>query len=571
MATLHFKGKALVENLHLGVPYHELIPARDKGLSPKASLNDNLIIGGDNLLGLKALLPSYHGKIKCIYIDPPYNIGTENWRYNDRVNSPMMREWLGKAVDREDLTRHDKWCCMMLPRLKLLRELLRDDGSIFVSIDDNEVHRLRCIMDEIFGEDNFLGSFVWEGTVKNDAHFISVGHDYVLCYARRIESLKANRTRWRVLKEGADEIQQMAQTFLKNRQNDFKAASLDLQNWFSQLDKKHKAFAHRHYKFIDAKGVYFPGDISWPGGGGPTYEVLHPDTGLPVKKPAGGWRFPKQRSMQQAILDGRVHFGPDETRVPNLKRYLADTDHQVLTSVFYRDRRAAHKDLVRIIPNVDFEYPKDEGVIRRLLEAVTSGDDIILDSFAGSGTTAHAVLALNDQDGGDRQFILIECEDYVDSITAERVRRVIKGVPSANDESVEVGLGGTFSYFELGKPLQRESLLRDKDLPSYERLASYIFFTATGQEFEPDKIDEGRWFIGNTPQVDVFLIYSSDIDKLKDLALVKSIAEGLTDSKRAKLVFAPAKYVDSDFLGRHNISFQQLPFEIYETVDRLEK
>lgn len=192
MATLQFKGKALVENLHLGVPYHELIPVRDKGLSPKASLNDNLIIGGDNLLGLKALLPSYHGKIKCIYIDPPYNIGTENWRYNDRVNSPMMQEWLGKSVDREDLTRHDKWCCMMLPRLKLLRELLRDDGSIFVSIDDNEVHRLRCLMDEVFGEDNFLGSFVWEGTVKNDAHFISVGHDYVLCYARRIESLKAN-------------------------------------------------------------------------------------------------------------------------------------------------------------------------------------------------------------------------------------------------------------------------------------------------------------------------------------------------------------------------------------------
>ena len=157
------------------------------------------------------------------------------------------------------------------------------------------------------------------------------------------------------------------------------------------------------------------------------------------------------------------------------------------------------------------------------------------------------------------------------SITAERVRRVIKGVPAANDESIEAGLGGTFSYFELGKPLQRESLLRDKDLPSYERLASYIFFTATGQEFEPDKIDEDRWFIGNTPQVDVFLIYSDDVDKLKDLALVKSMAEGLTDSKRAKLVFAPAKYVDSDFLGRHNISFQQLPFEIYETVDRLEK
>ena len=570
MPTLHFKGKTLVENLHLGVPYHELLPVRDKGLSQKATLKDNLIISGDNLLGLKALLPTYHSKVKCIYIDPPYNIGTENWRYNDRVNSPMMQEWFGKVVDREDLTRHDKWCCMMLPRLKLLRELLRDDGAILVSIDDNEVHRLRCLMDEIFGEDNFLGSFVWEGTVKNDAHFISVGHDYVLCYAKRIESLKSNRTRWRVLKEGVDEVQQKAQEFLENRQNDFDAASQDLRDWFSSIDKSHKAFAHRHYRCIDSKGVYFPGDISWPSGEGPTYEVLHPNTGRPVKVPATGWRFSKQETMQQAISDGRVHFGPDETRVPNLKRYLADTDHQVLTSVFYRDRRAAHKDLVHVLPDSDFEYPKDESIIRRLLEAITSGDDIILDSFAGSGTTAHAVLALNKQDGGNRRFILIECEDYVDSTTAERVRRVIKGVPAARDASLAAGLGGTFSYFELGNPLQRESLLRDKDLPSYERLASYIFFTATGQEFEPDKIDESRWFIGNTSYVDVFLIYSSDVETLKDLALVRSIAQELANSERRKLVFAPAKYVDSDFLGRHDISFQQLPFEIYEAVDRFE-
>lgn len=570
MPTLQFKGKTLVENLHLGVPYHELLPVRDKGLSQKATLKDNMIISGDNLLGLKALLPTYHGKVKCIYIDPPYNIGTENWRYNDRVNSPMMQEWFGKVVDREDLTRHDKWLCMMLPRLKLLRELLRDDGAILVSIDDNEVHRLRCLMDEIFGEDNFLGSFVWEGTVKNDAHFISVGHDYVLCYAKRIESLRANRTRWRVLKEGVDEVQQKAQEFLENRQNDFEAASQDLRSWFSSLDKGHKAFAHRHYRCIDSKGVYFPGDISWPSGEGPTYEVLHPDTGRPVKVPATGWRFSKQETMQQAISEGRVHFAPDETRVPNLKRYLADTDHQVLTSVFYRDRRAAHKDLVHVLPDADFEYPKDESIIRRLLEAVTSGDDIVLDSFAGSGTTAHAVLALNKQDGGNRRFILIECEDYIDSTTAERVRRVIKGVPSAKDESLEAGLGGTFSYFELGNPLQRESLLRDKDLPNYERLASYIFFTATGQEFEPDKIDESRWFIGSTSYVDVFLIYSSDVETLKDLALVKSIAQELVNSERSKFVFAPAKYVDSDFLGRHNISFQQLPFEIYEAVDRFE-
>src|SRR5438105_12039687 len=162
MPTLQFKGKPLVQNHHLVVPFSELEPMKSRGLSKGPSLHDNLIIEGDNLAALKALLPAYHGKVKCIYIDPPYNTGNEKWVYNDNVNSPMMQDWLGKVVDREDLTRHDKWCCMMMPRLKLLRELLRDDRAVFVSIDDNEVHRLRCLMDEVFGEENFVAQFVWK-------------------------------------------------------------------------------------------------------------------------------------------------------------------------------------------------------------------------------------------------------------------------------------------------------------------------------------------------------------------------------------------------------------------------
>ena len=316
MPSLHFKGKALVENFHLAAPHHALTAVRRNGLSRKPSLDDNLIIHGDNLLALKALLPAYHGRVKCVYIDPPYNIGSEGWAYNDNVNSPMMREWLGKVVDADDLTRHDKWCCMMLPRLKLLRELLRDDGAIFVSIDDNEGHRLRLLMDEVFGEDNFVGSFVWEGTGKNDARFISVGHDYVFCYARRMESLRANGNRWRVFKEGTEEIQRKAAEFVAKRDGNFETASDDLKAWFASLDKKHKAWAHRHYNWIDDKGVYFAGDVSWPGGGGPTYEVLHPKTGRPTKVPLGGWRFSKQESMIAAISAGRIHFGEDETRVP---------------------------------------------------------------------------------------------------------------------------------------------------------------------------------------------------------------------------------------------------------------
>ena len=194
MPSLQFKGKVFVENHHLAVPFHELQPVRAKGLSEKASLHDNLIVEGDNLASLKALLPIYHGKVKCIYIDPPYNTGNEGWAYNDKVNSPMMREWLGRVVDRDDLTRHDKWCCMMLPRLKLLRELLRDDGAIFVSIDDNEVHRLRSLMDEVFGEENFLATAIWQKVFspKNTAKHFSEDHDFILIYARNIEEWTPN-------------------------------------------------------------------------------------------------------------------------------------------------------------------------------------------------------------------------------------------------------------------------------------------------------------------------------------------------------------------------------------------
>ena len=189
MPTLHFKGKPLVQNHHLVVPFSELEAVKSRGVGKSPSLHDNLIIEGDNLKALKALLPAFHGKVKCIYIDPPYNTGNEGWIYNDKVNSPMIRDWLGKTVDRDDLTRHDKWCCMMLPRLKLLRELLTDDGAIFVSIDDNEVHHLRCLMDEVFGEENFVATVIWQKVFapKNTAKYFSEDHDFVVVYARSLE------------------------------------------------------------------------------------------------------------------------------------------------------------------------------------------------------------------------------------------------------------------------------------------------------------------------------------------------------------------------------------------------
>src|SRR6266581_7824718 len=191
MPSLQFKGKVFVQNHHLAVPFHALDPIKAKGLSKTPSLHDNLIIQGDNLAALKALMPTYHGKVKCIYIDPPYNTGNEGWVYNDNVNSPMMVDWLGKAVDREDLTRHDKWLCMMMPRLKLLREFLTDDGVIFVSIDEFEIHRLRCLMDEVFGEENLLATFVRKRRLSTGMRDqpVSPDHEYAVAYAREIENL----------------------------------------------------------------------------------------------------------------------------------------------------------------------------------------------------------------------------------------------------------------------------------------------------------------------------------------------------------------------------------------------
>ena len=215
-----------------------------------------------------------------------------------------------------------------------------------------------------------------------------------------------------------------------------------------------------------------------------------------------------------------------------------------------------------------FITPKPSSLIKRILQIATDKDSIVLDSFAGSGTTAHAVLALNKEDGGHRRFVLVECEDYADSLTAERVRRVAGGVPSAKDASLKAGLGGAFSYFRLGRPLRQQSILDGSNLPSYEKLAAYVFFTATGEEFEPEKTSKETWFIGRSRLYDVFLIYEADVDRLKDMALTLDVARKLPRSERSRLVFAPTKYLDQEFLHRYRITFQQLPFQIYEAFEK---
>ena len=567
MPTLEFKGKQHIYAHHLTVPYRPLVPDPDRSLNP-AGADDNLIIHGDNLHALKALLPRFAGRVKCIYIDPPYNTGNEGWIYNDNVNSPLMREWIKSngPVDGEDLERHDKWLCMMWPRLHLLKELLSDDGVIFVSIDDNEQHHLRMLMDEIFGEANFIGSFVWEGTAKNDARFISTGHDYVEAYASDFAQMKINTKRWRVMKEGIDAIYERVKSLREEQGDDFLAVSQGLQEWYKSLGRNHKSWQHRHYSWVDDRGVYFPGDISWPGGGGPRYEVLHPDTGRAVTVPARGWVFPRQETMEEAIKSNRVHFAANENGVPNLKRYLHETDQQVLTSVFYQDRRAAHQNLSRILDSGVFQHPKDDRIIARLLEVVTSDHDIILDSFAGSGTTAQAVLALNKEDGGNRKFILVECEDYADTITAERVRRVINGVSGAMDPALKEGLGGSFTYSTLGDPIDVEGMLTGQALPDYAELAAYLLNTATGLSANAAlqaQNDDGLFY--SNGDTDYYLLYRPDIEWLRsnEAILNEDQARRIHEKGRQAIVFASDKFMSQRFLNDLGMTFCQIPYEIH--------
>ena len=558
MTALQFKGRVFVDNYHLAVPYHELTPVRSKGLSKPASLHDNLIVEGDNLAALKALLPVYHGKVKCIYIDPPYNTGNEGWAYNDRVNSPLMQDWLGKVVDREDLTRHDKWCCMMLPRLKLLRELLRDDGAIFVSIDDNEVHRLRCLMDEVFGEENFLAQLAVQTNPRGRSlrQDVAQTHEYVLMYARDAEVTEINRVpkAQRSIAEYDKEDDQGRYRLLRLRNTGVQA--------FNRKTRPN---------------LWFPIYVDPTTGNVSTKKTKSfPVEVLPVTNDGteGCWTWGRPKvDRERHLVVGRQARG--QWRIYR-KDYLEGDSLLTRAKSIFLDKDVNHEVGKEVLGDVfgraPFEYPKSTGLITRLINLVCREDDsIVLDSFAGSGTTAHAVLALNKEDGGDRRFILIECEDYVDTITAERVRRVVKGVPKAKDEALREGLGGTFSYFKLGRELRKESMLSPEKLPSYERLAPYIFFNATGEEFDASKMRRERWFIGRSRQYDVYLVYSEDFDTLKDLALTLDMARQFSRSrsKRERLVFAPMKYLDQEFLHQYRIKFQQLPFEIYEAVDQL--
>lgn len=562
MATLNFKGKPLVQNYHLQVKYHQLIPRKAKSLTKKVSLHDNLIIHGDNLKALKALIPTYAGKIKCIYIDPPYNTGNEKWAYNDNVNSPMMQEWLGKVVDKEDLTRHDKWLCMMMPRLKLLRELLSEDGAIFISIDDNEVHRLRALMDQVFGESHFVACISAKANPRGRQSDQNVAtlHDYCLCYAKNsaeleLSGLPLSDEQVAEFDQKDPELgwcrelglrQRGAASLREDRKDMFFPIFVNPSNGSVSLKQTAKHTLRIVPKKADGR------DSRWMWGP----EKVAKDIARVYARKVSGRKGSLQKQFDIFIKDPLVRQGEQRTAKPR-SMWL---DGEVNTE-------AGGKLLKLILGKKTLDYPKPVGLIRRVLQMASDKNSIVLDSFAGSGTGAHAVLALNKEDGGNRRFILVECEDYADKITAERVRRVIKGVPKAKDEALRKGLGGSFSYFDLGPPIEMESILSGDNFPSYKDLSRYVFYTATGEEFNPAAVNEKKSFIGESAKYLVYLFYKPDMDYLKATALTLDRANALGPyKKKRRLVFAPTKYLDQEHLDELRIDFAQLPFEIYQLV-----
>src|SRR3989344_4154036 len=456
MPILQFKGKTFVQNHHLPVPYHQLIPKPDKSMADKVSLNDNLIIHGDNLLALKSLLPTYAGKFKCIYIDPPYNTGNEGWVYNDKVNGPIIKEWIGQVVGKEgeDLVRHDKWLCMMAPRIKLLRELLRSDGVIFMSIGEEELASLKSLSDEVFGEENFISIVTRIAkTASNKGTYFAPSADFLVVYAKNKVFLPS--------------FQGEVDTSLYKKSDEKGQFRDDVALYQSALDSRPN---QRYYiECPDGSMVIPPGNV-FPEEKKDAAFVKPKDNNDKVWR----WSYQTYQENKNLLVFKETKTSPlldeDENKAKyNIytKSYLTERKksgtqpRNFLTD--FINRKSA--DFLKTI-GVKFDYGKPVELVSYLLSicGVESGD-IVLDSFAGSGTTAQAVLELNKEDGGNRKFILVEMEDYADTITAERVRRVIKGVPKAKNELVQKGLGGSFSFFELGDAIEMESLLSGEDLP----------------------------------------------------------------------------------------------------------
>lgn len=534
MPTLNWIGKEAVVNHDKEVPFRLLRKVKSASVGENSQ---NLIIHGDNLEALKALMPFYVGKIKCIYIDPPYNTGNESWVYNDKVNSPKIKKWLGKVVggESEDLCRHDKWLCMMYPRLKLLKDLLSNDGAIFISIDDNEHCNLKQAMDEIFGDENFVGTFT-VNTTPNARDYGHIGkmHEFCLFYAKDATLLKTN--------------------LLEDKEKTFKYS--DNVGGFNihPLYNSNVAFTNKnrpnlHYPF------YVHEDKIIKEFGDNFFEIsLTPDKNaievFPPKSVKEGaqfvWRWGKilaQKELNKEIIGYKN--GDGEYKIVQKMRNSEKLIRSILSEKDYTSRRGTSQ-LEEIFGTKTFSFPKPMDLVKTFIRVATDKDSIVLDSFAGSGTSGHAVLDLNKEDAGNRKFILVEMEDEISKkITAERIKRAI--------EKYDYKDG--FEYCELDKPLFDEAG-QIEETCEFDQFATYIYFTETQTNIDKSKIEKN--FIGEYSDTEFYLIYK---EKDKNI-LTKFFLSKLRKTDTKKVIYADKNYLDEDVLLKHNILFKQIPYEV---------
>jgi len=385
--------------------------------------SQNLLIKGDNLEVLKHLSNAYYEKIKMIYIDPPYNTGSDGFVYQDdrKFTLDEIKQLAGvneeKAKRILDFTQsksnsHSAWLTFIYPRLYLAKQLLTDDGVIFISIDENEFAQLKLLCDEIYGEENFAGDIVWKNSSKNDQAYISMQHEYILVYTK---SKVYNSGKWEELKEGLNDIYKAFGVLKKKYKDDWAKIHEEALKWYNQFPDSSPIKESKHYSWMDEKGIYFPDNISGPNDGQYVYDVLHPVTKKKVKLPSRGWVCPETK-MADLIKDNLVHFGVDESTVPCLKTYLKNTEYKSLTSIKFRDGRVASKQLKQLMGVKCFTNPKDPKVLVDFMKAIgINNDDIVLDFFAGSGTTGEAIMQLNSSDGGKRKYFLVQLPEKLDS------------------------------------------------------------------------------------------------------------------------------------------------------------
>lgn len=507
MPTLEWIGKENVINHHQEVPFRVL----DKKYTFNAENSDNMIIRGDNLLALKSLLPQYEGRVDCIYIDPPYNTGNEKWVYNDNVNDPRIKKWLGEVVgtEGEDLSRHDKWLCMMYPRLKLLHKLLSNHGAIFISIDDNEYSNLKLVCDEIFGSNNFIANVVWQRKRgrDNSARWFSKSHEYLLIYSKDKSLFNTNCL----------DLDDETKKAYKNPDNDPRGPYRMLGTWARGTQ------GGVRYDFTTKDGQYFSERL---------------------------WLFGKENLTKLDHENKLIIRGNNIYR----KMFLFENKGKIPETIWNDTSNCANAsdEIKKLFGSIIFDTPKPTPYVLRVLQIATKKDSIILDSFAGSGVTAQATLELNKQDGGNRKFILVEMMDYAETITAERVKRVIKGYGD-DDKAVE-GTGSDFTYYELGEQLLINNELNENVVES--KIREYIYYSEMKERVEA-KNDEPH-YLGSCADTAYYFYY----EKTRTTTLNREFLHTVKTTAANYVIYADLCTLSDSDLNKYHITFKKIPRDI---------